>query len=81
MQALDDALRIEYEKFGMGADKILCDPAAFAQFSERVNTRLAAPADEALVKDRLMTLRKRGSAHGGLPRIKRTYFGRKNRNG
>lgn len=74
---LDAAIRAEYSAFGVGADKIVCNPAMLSDFTDIVNSHLSAPATTATIADRLITLRKRGAENGGLPRTQRQFKGRR----
>lgn len=74
---LDAAIRAEYSAFGIGADKIVCNPQLLSDFTDIVNSHLATPATTATVADRLITLRKRGAEKGGLPRTQRKFNGRR----
>jgi hypothetical protein len=76
--ALDAAIREEYGEFGVPVDKIVSDPAIAAKFAARIQARLKRreSLDVAAVNWRLMTLRKRGEANGGLPRLEREFNGR-----
>ena len=76
--ALDEAIRQEYRRFNVPVDQIVSDPAIGAEFAAQIQSRLKCrdPLDIAVVNWRLMTLRKRGEANGGLPRLERAFNGR-----
>ncbi len=75
---LDDVIREEYRQFGVAVDKIASDPAVSKEFLARIRSRLGRQESlkVADINWRLMTLRKRGEANGGLPRLERAYNGR-----
>ena len=81
MKLLDDAICLEYERFAVPADRIVIDPHLAAEFADRVKASLSMDAelDVAAVNHRLIALRKRGEAKGGLPRLERDYRERKPR--
>ncbi len=67
---LDEAIRREYATFGTPADEIVVVDRRSRQFAATVNKRLASgrPVTIQQVKRRLLILRKRSAARGGLPR-------------
>ncbi len=75
---LDSAIIAEYRLYNVPADQILSDPSLAAEFHTRVNRQLPAEThvDRATFNKRLLNLRRRGQANGGLPRLKRVYNGR-----
>lgn len=81
MSVLDEIIREQYVRFDTPVEGIVTDPAVAATFTELV--KAACPArpgpDVAEVNGRLFTLRKRGANNGGLPRLRRSYNGRKPR--
>jgi hypothetical protein len=70
---LDDAIRSAYEQFGTPADEIIVVDEKARRFTAAVNRslpeNLVASAQE--IKRRLLALRRRGEARGGLPRMRR----------
>ena len=75
---LDDAIREEYRQFNVPVDQIVSDPAIAGEFATQVQSHLKRreSLDIAAVNWRLMTLRKRGEANDGLPRLERAFNGR-----
>jgi len=75
---LDEAIRDEYRQFNVPVDQVVSNPAISEKFATRVRARLDRrdSLDVAAVNWRLMTLRKRGEANGGLPRLQRAFNGR-----
>jgi hypothetical protein len=70
---LDEAIRASYRRFGTPADEIVVDVRKARQFTSEVNRRLTG-AGKVSVRDvtrRLLLLRRRGAAKGGLPRLRR----------
>lgn len=78
MTEIDTAIVEEYKRFEGTADQILTDPALAETFWTLVNKRLRP--DERLNAasggPRLLYLRKKGEAKGGLARKHRSYRGR-----
>ena len=78
MNNLDAAIVAVYAEFNVPADQIVLDPALSEQFGKSVNAAL--PDDQTVtivqINKRMISLRKRGAENGGLPRIRREYFGR-----
>lgn len=70
---LDDAIREVYERFGTTADEIVIADDKSRQFTAAVNRRLPKKTKTSSqdVKRRLLALRKRSLARGGLPKLKR----------
>lgn len=68
----------EYVDFDVPADQVVVDPSFAALFLERVNQRLPDESQfiQAELNKRLINLRRRGQANGGLPRLRRNYSGR-----
>ena len=70
---LDTAIRKAYKQFGIPADEIVVIDEKSRRFTATVKQLL--PGDVTVstedVKRRLLTLRRRGEARGGLPRLKR----------
>jgi hypothetical protein len=69
---LDDAIRRAYVEFGTVADEIVVMDKLSRKFTQDVNRLLAGTISVSIqdVKRRLLTLRRRGQARGGLPRLK-----------
>jgi hypothetical protein len=80
---LDDAIRGAYGQFGTTANEIVVRDEEARLFAARVNQSLPGnmAASTQDIKRRLLTLARRGEAHGGLPPVKRgarrTRTGRK----
>ncbi len=63
---LDELIRSTYAGFPGTVDDIVCDPTEATRFATDVQRHVSA--DTKVILRRLMTLRKRGSKPGGLPR-------------
>ena len=78
MNTVDATIVAVYAKFNVPADQIVLDPTLSKKFGESVNAAL--PDDQHVtivqINKRMISLRKKGSDNGGLPRIRREYFGR-----
>ena len=70
---LDNAIRRVYERFGTPADDIVVTERTSRHFTAEVNQLLPEDAQASAqdVKRRLLTMRRRGTTRGGLPRLKR----------
>ncbi|HEV3258018.1 MAG TPA: hypothetical protein VG013_14130 [Gemmataceae bacterium] len=70
---IDDAVRAAYRQFRTSADEIVVNDAKARTFAEDVNRRLSGDFQLSMqeVRRRLLALRRRGEAHGGLPRLRR----------
>jgi hypothetical protein len=70
MPSLDSAIIEEYTKWAIPADRIVADPRVSVEFFDAVNRRLPAEhqVDQPTLNKRILNLRKRGEANGGLPR-------------
>ena len=80
MRMLDDVIREQYVRFDTPVEGIVGDPRVADEFADRVKAALPSQkVDVAEVNHRLFTLRKRGADKGGLPRLRRSYNGRKTR--
>jgi hypothetical protein len=79
MPSLDTAIIEEYTSFAIPADRIVAEPQVAVRFCEAVNRRLPEElqVDQAMLNKRLLNLRRRGEAKGGLPRLRRAYNGRR----
>jgi hypothetical protein len=71
--SLDSVIIEEYTKLAIPADRVVVDPQLAARFCEAVNGRLATESqvDPTTLNQRLLNLRRRGKARGGLPRLAR----------
>jgi hypothetical protein len=78
MFSLDSAIIEEYANLHIPADRIVVDPQLAAGFREAVNARLPKElqVDQAVLNKRLLNLRRRGEANGGLPRLQRNHNAR-----
>jgi len=78
MEHLDRAIVEAYVGFDRPADQIVTDPQLAAKFSQAVNSQLprGQQVDQATLNKRLLNLRRRGEDKGGLPRLRRNYYGR-----
>ncbi len=65
---LDEAVRAAYVAQDRSMDDILCHPDVASEFGASVRSALPRSVDLPNVLRRLMALRKRGAAKGGLPR-------------
>ena len=70
---VDESIVETYKSFNRSSDQILVDETLSSQFVAEVLRRLLADMQVSLklVKSRLLTLRRRGEARGGLPRLRR----------
>lgn len=75
---LDSVIISEYLRYNVPADQIVADPKLAAEFQDRVNSQLPPEfrVDPATFNKRLLNLRRRGQANGGLARLERGYSGR-----
>lgn len=69
---LDDAIRQVYAEFGTAADEIVVVDKLSRKFTQDVNHLLSGTMSVSVqnVKRRLLALRRRGQARGGLPRLR-----------
>lgn len=76
--SLDSAIVAEYSLYGVPADQIVSNPERAIEFRDRVNRSLTPElqVDQATFNKRLLNLRRRGQANGGLPRLERGFNGR-----
>ncbi len=78
MNTVDAAIVAAYAEFNVPADQIVLNPTLSVKFGESVNAAL--PDDQHVtivqINKRMISLRKKGSGNGGLPRLRREYFGR-----
>ena len=76
-QVLDDGiLREMYIEYDTPCDRLVSDPARLLSFAEDYVGRTGQQVEPAQLSHRLLYLRKRGEAKGGLPRLRRAYNGR-----
>ncbi|HZZ70858.1 MAG TPA: hypothetical protein VFE24_01310 [Pirellulales bacterium] len=75
---LDSVIVAEYPLYGVPADQIVADPKHAAEFLARVIRQLPKElrVDQATFNKRVLNLRRRGQANGGLPRLERDFNGR-----
>jgi hypothetical protein len=75
---LDEAIIAAYRHHQVPADRIVADPTLNAQFAQTVlgNLDTSTFVDIGTINHRLLNLRRRGQANGGLPRLQRDYRGR-----
>lgn len=73
MASFDSAIIEEYTSLGIPADRIVSDPRMAVKFHDAVNRRLPdeLQMDQVTLNKRLLNLRRRGEAKGGLPRLER----------
>ena len=78
MCSLDSAIMEEYTKLEIPANQIVSDQSLASDFCNAVNRHLPEgfEVDQKTVNQRLLNLRRRGEANGGLPRLQRSYSGR-----
>ncbi len=78
MNTLDRVILEQYVLFDTPADQIVSDPNVSAVFRDAVNQHLGdgEQVDVCQLNKRILSLRKRGEANGGLPRLRRSYSGR-----
>jgi hypothetical protein len=76
--SIDEAIVSLYPEFDVPVDEILRDPAVTEEFVRQLTARMGLRQKLHIptVNLRLLTLRKRGEANGGLPRLQRDYNGR-----
>jgi hypothetical protein len=69
----------EYKKFNTPVDTLVNDTDKFTKFLNVINAQLEPNTQYTWdnLKSRLLSLRKKGQAKGGLPRLKHQYNGRK----
>jgi hypothetical protein len=69
--SLDPTIIDEYTKLSIPADRIVANPQLAATFRDAVNRHLPAElqVDQESLNRRLLNLRRRGEANGGLPRL------------
>jgi hypothetical protein len=72
----DNVLREMYVEYDTACDRLVSDPSTLLSFVEDYVDRTGQQVQPAQVSHRLLTLRKRGEAKGGLPRLRRKYNGR-----
>lgn len=72
MLSLDSTIIREYTKLAVPADRIVADPQLAAAFRDAVNLHLPTElqVDQPTLNRRLLNLRRRGEANGGLPRLR-----------
>jgi hypothetical protein len=70
---IDKAVREAYSQFGASVDTLLVDDEKCREFIAEVNRRLpdGSAVSPTAVKQRLLVLRRRGAAKGGLPRLRK----------
>lgn len=80
MHSLDSAIIEEYTKLAVPADRIIADPQLAAAFRDAVNLHLPTElqVDQPTLNRRLLNLRRRGEANGGLPRLRDSTAMREN---
>ncbi len=72
----DDIIREMYRYYNIPCDTLISDQQQFLPFAEDYNHRTGQEVELAQLARHLLTLRKRGEAKGGLPRLRRTYNSR-----
>jgi hypothetical protein len=75
MTSLDSSIIEEYANLGIPADRIVADAHLASRFCDAVNGRLpeSLQVEPATLNKRLLNLRRRGEANGGLPRLKHNH--------
>lgn len=75
MPSLDAVIREEYQRLGIPADQIVSDQHTSDMFCSAVNDHLTEEQhiDTTTLNKRLLNLRRRGEANGGLPRLQRNH--------
>lgn len=77
MQEFDDAIIKEmYRDYDIPCDTLVSDQELFLPFAEDYVQRTGQEVEPPKFAKHLLTLRKRGEANGGLPRLRRSYNGR-----
>ncbi len=72
----DDVLRQMYVETDVPCDSLVSDPARLSAFAQAYAERTAHEVEPAQLAHRLLMLRKRGQARGGLPGLRRRCNGR-----
>lgn len=77
MNSFDDAVLVEmYREYDTPCDALVCDQAQLLSFASDCSERTNQTVEPSELAQRLLALRKRGEAKGGLPRLRRRYDGR-----
>ena len=72
----DDVLIGMYGEWDVPCDELVSNPDLLRTFTRDYQRRTGADVEARDVGRRLLTLRKRGEAKGGLPRLRRQFHGR-----
>lgn len=65
-----------YEQFGIPCDRLVSNPATLIHFTKAYNRKTGEKVQPSKLSQKLLNLRRRGQAKGGLPRLERNYWGR-----
>jgi len=77
MKAFDDVvLRKMYREYDVPCDALVSDQTQLSAFATDYTARTGQATQASELAHRLLALRKRGEAKGGLPRLRRRYNGR-----
>jgi len=79
MNVFNDAvLKSMYVEYHIPCDRLVSDPDLLRDFSDDYSRRSGYRVEPAKLSHRLLNLRRRGEANGGLCRLQRGYYGRGN---
>jgi hypothetical protein len=75
----DNATLIKmYLEYRVPCDRLVSNPRKLERFTKDYISRAKQPVEPADLAHKLLNLRRKGQAKGGLPRLKRNYNGRGN---
>jgi hypothetical protein len=76
-QSMNDTLIVSmYRKADIPCDPLVSNPALLSKFTREYNQATGERVTDAEMGHRLLNIRRRGEAKGGLPRLRRRYNGR-----
>ena len=67
-----------YVEYNVPADRLVSNPRLLFRFTSDYATRIGEKVPASDLGQAILNLRKRGEDNGGLPKLRRQYFGRKN---
>jgi hypothetical protein len=65
-----------YLEYDIPADRLVSNPTILQGFAQDYSVRIGKDVEPANLSHHLLNLRRRGKDNGGLPRLRRSYFGR-----